>query len=179
MFNSLKYKYGHIVLSRKKKKIKRERGVFNFDTAKTCGIVFNASSQETYEKAKKFIDFLKTKNINVIAIGFVDSKEVKDFYRETVQFKFFSRKNINWYGKPKNENVNSFIKQKFDLLIDLSLTNDFPLEYIAAMSLSKFKVGRFTSEKGEYDFMIDVGKNPTHDFLIAQIRHYIENLNKK
>ena len=179
MFNSLKYKYGHVVLSRKKKKIKRERGIYNFDTAKTCGIVFNASSQETYDKAKQFIDFLKTKDINVIAIGFVDSKEVKEFYRETIHFKFFSRKNINWYGKPKNENVDDFINNKFDLLIDLSLANDFPLEYIAAMSLGKFKVGRFTSKEGDYDFMIDVSKNQTHDFLIEQIRHYIENLNKR
>ena len=179
MFKSLKYKYGHIVLSNKKKKIKRERGIYNFDTAKTCGIVFNASTQETYDKAKHFIDFLKTKNINVVAIGFVDSKEVKDFYRETIHFKFFSRKNINWYGKPKNENVDDFISKKFDLLIDLSLENDYPLEYIAAMSLAKFKVGRFTSEKGDYDFMIDVNKNKTHDFLIEQIHHYLENLNKK
>jgi len=179
MFKSLKYKYGHIVLSRKKKKIKRERGIYNFDTAKTCGIIFNASSQETYDKAKQFIDFLKTKEINVVAIGFVDSKEVKDFYRETIHFKFFSRKNINWYGKPKNENVDDFINKKFDLLIDLSLANDFPLEYIAAMSMAKFKVGRFTSEQGDYDFMIDINKNKTHDFLIEQIRHYLENLNKK
>jgi hypothetical protein len=179
MFKSLKYKYGQIVLSRKKKKIKRERGIYNFDTAKTCGIIFNASSQETYDKAKQFIDFLKTKNINVVAIGFVDSKEVKDFYRETIHFKFFSRKNINWYGKPKNENVDDFINKKFDLLIDLSLENDFPLEYIAAMSMAKFKVGRFTSDQGDYDFMIDINKNKTHDFLIEQIRHYLENLNKK
>lgn len=178
MLDSLKYKYAHAVLSSKKKKIKRERGVFNFDSAKNCGIVFNATTQESYERAKMFIDFLITKNINVIAIGFVNSKEVQEFYRETVHFKYFSRKNINWYGKPKNTNVDDFINNKFDILFDLSLANDFPLEYIAALSLAKFKVGRYTTDKADYDFMIDISKNPKHDYLIEQIKNYISMLNK-
>jgi hypothetical protein len=177
MFNSIKYKYGHLVLSKKKRKIKRERSIFNLSTAKTCGLVFNATNQSTFEKAKAFVDFLKSKNIKVTAIGFVESKEVKDFYRETIQYKYFSKKNTNWYGKPKNTNVNDFVKVNFDILIDLSLTNDFPLEYISALSLAKFKVGRFTSENADYDFMIDISKNNTHDYLIEQISHYLSILN--
>ena len=178
-FNSLKYKYGHFVLSNKKKKIKRKRGIYNFNTANTCGVVFNATTQEAFEKARAFVDFLKSKSIKVSAIGFVNSKEVKDFYRETIHYKYFSRKNTNWYGKPKNTNVDEFINKNFDLLIDLSLSNDYPLEYIAAMSIAKFKVGRFTSEQGDYDFMINISKNKTHDFLIEQIAHYLTILNKK
>jgi len=178
MFDSFKYKYGHAVLSNKKKKINRERGIFNFDTAKQCGIVFNATTQESYERAKSFIDFLITKNIIVIAIGFVDSKEVQEFYRETIHFKYFSRKNINWYGKPRNTNVDEFIANKFDILFDLSLSNDFPLEYISALSLAKFKVGRYTSDNADYDLMIDISKNPKPDYLIEQIKNYISILNK-
>lgn len=175
----IKLKIGLKILHSKMNKLQRKRGIFNFDNAKSAGIVFNASSQDSYDVANKFLKFLEEKKITVKSIGFVNSKEVRDFYRETVNTSFFSRKNINWYGKPKNENVEKFINNDFDILLDLSLTDEYPILYISALSKAKFKVGRLTGKVEYLDFMIDISKNPDYYFLIEQIKHYLSILNKQ
>jgi len=177
--SDIKLKLGLKILRSKSKKLKRKRGVFNFDNAKTVGIVFNATKQESFDIAYEFVKYLEQKSIKVETLGFVDSKEVRDFYRETVNTKYFSKKNLNWYGKPKNENVEKFINKNFDILIDLSLIDEYPILYISALSKAKFKVGRFSGKSEYLDFMIDISKKPQYNFLIEQIKHYLLSLNKK
>ena len=177
--SDIKLKIGLKILRSKSKKLKRERGVFNFDNAKTVGIVFNATKQDSFDIAYEFVQFLEHKTIKVETLGFVDSKEVRDFYRETVNTKYFSKKNLNWFGKPKNENVEKFINKSFDILIDLSLIDEYPILYISALSKAKFKVGRLSGKVEYLDFMIDISKKPEYKYLIEQIKHYLLSLNKK
>lgn len=176
--SNIKLSIGINILRSKLKKLKRERGVFNFDNAKTVGLVFNATKQESFDIANEFVKFLELKTITVKTLGFVDSKEVLEFYRETVNTKYFSKKNLNWFGKPKNENVDKFINQNFDILIDLSLIDEYPIVYISALSKAKFKVGRLTGKEEYLDFMIDISKKPEYKYLIEQIKHYLLSLNK-
>jgi len=177
LISDIKLKIGNKILHSKVKKLKRQRGVFNLNNTKTAGIIFNATKQESFDIANDFVKFLEHKNITVKSLGFVDSKEVRDFYRETVNSKYFSKKNLNWYGKPKNENVEKFITQEFDLLLDLSLIDEYPIIYISALSKAKFKVGRLSGKEEYLDFMIDISKNPKYDYLIKQIKHYLSILN--
>lgn len=178
-FTDIKLNIGTKILRTKVKKLKRQRGVFNFDNAKTVGIVFNATKQDSFDIANNFVQFLEHKSITVKTLGFVDSKEVRDFYRETVNTKYFSKKNLNFYGKPKNLNVDKFIDESFDILIDLSLTDEYPIIYISALSKAKFKVGRLNGKVEHLDFMIDISKAPNYTYLIEQIKRYLSSLNKQ
>ncbi len=177
-----KIKIGLGILKTKIKKLSRNRGVFNLNNAKNIGIIYNATNQTTYNTALKFIKYLQEKNIKVNSLGFVNSKEVLNFYETSSDVDFFSKNNLNWYGKPNNPNTNEFIEKEFDVLIDLSLVDDFPLQYIVALSKAKFKVGRYTTDEGYYDFMINVEEKKEIDFLIDQIKHYLTmikwNVNK-
>jgi len=178
--SNIKLKFAWWVLEKAHKKAKRDASFQNFSTAKNIGIIFNASQQETYEIAKKYIQTLsKKEGVKLKALGFVDSKEVLDFYQKTNNFEYFSRKNLNWYGKPNNPNTQSFIETKFDMLIDLSLIDDFPIQYIVGLSKASFKVGCVKSNKEFYDFMIDLGEKTNLKFFIEQLEHYLGMIKKK
>lgn len=179
IFAKIKEKIGRSILNSKLKKTHRKRAVFNFDTASTVGIIFNATSEESYTITKEFVKFLESKKLKVERLGFVDNKELRDFYKQTPTAKYFSKKNINWYGKPKSPDVDEFINKEFDILIDLSLIDEYPIIYISSLSKAKFKVGRFSGKAEFLDFMIDISENPTHKFLIEQIKRYLSQLNVK
>ena len=178
--SNIKLKFAYWLLDKAYKKQKRDASFQNYLTAKNIGVIFNASQQETYETAKKYIQNLsKKEGVKVSALGFVDSKEVLDFYQKSIYFNYFSRKNLNWYGKPNNPNTQTFLKTKFDMLIDLSLVEDYPIQYIVAQSKSRFKVGCVKTNKEFYDFMIDLGDKSNLKFFIEQLDLYLGMINKK
>jgi hypothetical protein len=49
-----------------------------------------------------------------------------------------------------------FIKEPYDLLLNLSLNDYFPILYIVTLSSAAFKAGRFTPSDESLDFMIDI-----------------------
>ncbi|MBK8807962.1 MAG: hypothetical protein IPO21_15465 [Bacteroidales bacterium] len=123
---SIKEKIGRYILSQKAKKLVRKREICNLDLAQTVGIIFSANNQDSYDRASKFANFMiNTKEIQVLALGYVDNKQMLSFFADKRGFKFFSKKNLNWYGKPNNAAVDFFIEKNFDILIDLSLQSSF------------------------------------------------------
>ena len=177
--SNIKIKFAYWLLDKAHKKQKRDASFQNYLTAKNIGVIFNASQQETYETAKKYIQILSNKEgIKVNALGFVNSKEVLDFYKKTNNFDYFSRKNLNWYGKPNNPNTQTFLQTKFDMLIDLSLVEDYPIQYIVALSKASFKVGCVKTNQDFYDFMIDLGDKSNLKFFIEQLERYLGMIKK-
>ncbi|OFY74060.1 MAG: hypothetical protein A2265_02720 [Bacteroidetes bacterium RIFOXYA12_FULL_33_9] len=170
---------GNFFLKYKLKQLTRKRGCYNLDSAKTIGVVFNATNQQNYEIARSFIKYLMAGDIKVEGLGFVNSTEVLDFYSYQTGVSFFSKKNLNWYKKPKHQTVEDFIAKEFDILLDITVEDDFPTKYIVSLSKAKFKVGRLTEKADYMDFMIDISKNNKSIYLIEQINHYLSLINKK
>ncbi|MFP4060519.1 MAG: DUF6913 domain-containing protein [Bacteroidota bacterium] len=157
----------------------RSRSVSNLYDAKTIGILFDATSKDDFGKVKKLLNSLTEKGLKIFIIGFVNSKEVPDVYLIRKGFNFFCRKDLNWYGKPVVPFVDEFIKKEFDILINLDLNNTYPLHYIECLSKAHFKAGRMFPGNEDHDIMIDINLEPTLDFLISQIIHYLAEINKK
>jgi len=170
---NIKEKIGYFLLNRKIKRQSRKRSASNFEVARSIGIIFNASNQASYEKASEFAQSIINRNIQVLSIGFVDNKEQLKFFSDKKGTKFFSRKNLNWWGKPKNPSVDYFIDKPFDILIDLSLKEFFPIQYIVGLSKAKMKVGRMFDQRSYYDLMIDIKKEKTLENLIKQVGVYL------
>jgi hypothetical protein len=79
---------------------------------------------------------------------------------------------------PGQAKVRDFIAKDFDLLIDLSLKDSLPLKYIAGMSMSLCRIGRFSEKNTEcYDFMIDIPPVATLKEFIRQVTHYLNLIN--
>ena len=176
-FDQIKEKIGRSVLKKTMKNHERNKVFHNFNTAHSVGLLFDATDHQNYETARSFAKFLTEKKLRIYGLGFADSKEVMSFYQYYTGFHFFTIKDSNWQGIPSNHNINDFINEKIDILIDLHQGENFQLEYINAMSQAAFKIGAFSPDSKNYDFMIDISSNPTADFLCEQIKHYLSIIN--
>jgi len=175
LLQNIQKKLGQWILNSKLKQHERQAAFRNYQNVATVGIIFNATQQGTYDLARQYIKKISEKGIKYKALGFVDSKQVLDFYQKSSHFDYFSRKNINWYGKPNNPSAQEFTDTEFDMLIDLSIENDYPIQYIVALSQACFKVGsKKVGQQNHYDLMIDLGEQKELAVLIEQIDFYLE-----
>ncbi|MDY6800976.1 MAG: hypothetical protein SVU94_07105 [Bacteroidota bacterium] len=169
---------GRLSLKKNLRKNNRQVKVHNFNSAQTVGIIFNSPDEESFSIVKNFLSFLAKNNLKVFALGFVPEKKIPENLLLRKGINFFCKKDLNWFYKPKNEVIHQFMQEHFDILIDLSLKEYFPLYYIGHLSNSSFKIGR-QSEKYQYqDLMIDIGKNHSIEYLIEQIKHYLTLINQ-
>ena len=96
-----------------------------------------------------------------------------------LEYDFFSQKELNWMGKPSGVVVQNFIREEYDLLIDLNVHDHFPLRYMAALSKAKFKVGKYSERDTDmYDMMIDADNTKTVKYFLRQVDIYITMMNK-
>jgi len=177
--NNIKEGIGRKILKIKTKSLERNKQAFSFDKARTAGILLNAKDVKTFELTQTFIKFIRSKDIETLSFGYVDDEKVISAYDYQIGMDHFTKKQLNWYNKPIGLSIEQFISKEFDILIDLTLDEFFPVQYIVGISRAKFKVGRFISDNSYYDMMIDIEKKNTLEYLIEQITHYLLLINPK
>lgn len=159
------------------KKVKQPN-MFNFNNIKTIAVLFDASEKVDYELLKKYVSYLREYKKKVKVVGFYPRKEVPDFAYSKLEYDFFSLKDLNLIGKPSPIFIDQFLKEEYDLLIDLNIKDHYPLKYISTLSNANFKVGKFSKKNTEmYDMMIDIEKAKTLKYFLKQIDTYITMLN--
>jgi len=173
----IKEKIGYSSLNKIIEESDRNKSIRGLNSTKSVGIVFSAADQETYDKAKKLAAWFTEKKIKVSALGYVEEKEVLSYYSYYVGFDFYCKKNLNWLRKPTGHIIENFIENPIDILIDLSLVDEFPILYVVAHSQASFKVGRLSERTNYYDLMIDIEQDNTIDFLIDQVKNYLTMIN--
>jgi hypothetical protein len=177
--NKLKSIIAHYLLKKDTESVHRKREVSNFDTAKSFGLLFNADDPEVYDLVKKYFKYLKDSRKKVHAIGFFDLKNLPQMEYSKLDYDFFTRKELNWWGKPTNTSVKNFVEEEYDILINFSLTDSFPLKYIAAMSKAKLKLGKLEEENDSvYDIVIQQPEDKNFKFFMRQVDHYLGIINK-
>ncbi len=175
----IRNKIGYFIIKRKVRNLSRNKEFINIADAGKVGVLFKQTDEENFEAVQDCVRMLAEGGKQVFVIGYVDSKEIPDFYLLRKGFNFFCRNDINWYGIPQPAFVNDFIEREFDLLIDLSLDNVFPIDYIFAISKARFKTGEYAVRAEHADLSIDTGLNRNVGYLTQQIYHYLSILNKK
>jgi hypothetical protein len=153
-----KVSFGNRMLEKKLRNQHSETIVCNIKNAQHIGILYNATEFVSFEIIKDFAKLLDQSKAIVSILGYVNSKKLIDHYLYRKGFDFFSRNDLNWYYKPVSPTTENFIKQPFDILINLSLETYYPIQYIVALSSATFKVGKFTAGEKHLDLMIDMDK---------------------
>lgn len=176
-FKKLRESFGRQILRKKAKSIKRKIIVHNFNTAKTVGVIFNANSDNSFEYIKDFLNFLSSKDIKVIALGYSDFKITPEELLMIKNINIINKTNLNWYCAPKNEVANQFINKDLDILFDLSITNSFPLKYLCCLSKASFKVSKESDFHNSSDLMLNIKKDESLQYFIEQIKHYLSKIN--
>jgi hypothetical protein len=174
MFEKIRRKIGKYYFKRERLKSDPSHGMVNLPSARKVGILYTLDDIPDYDKVSEFVTQLQQQHKEVKALGFVKSKNMIQRFIPKLSYDFFSGKDVTWFYKPVHKTVKDFIDKEFDLLIDLSLSDSFPLKYIAGLSRSVCRVGKFSEDNiSYYDLMIDLKPAVTFDEYLLQIRHYL------
>lgn len=158
-------------LTTKLEAVSRERKVVNLDSARTAGILWEFGQIEAFELLERE---LLTYNIKPVGLCFFKTK--KAVIPEGING--FTRKQVSWNEVPDLQVTEDFIHRKFDLLIDLTRQNYFPLVYVTALSEAGFKIGSSGFAPNYFDLNIEFATEPDANQLAEQILYYLKRINK-
>lgn len=178
MIGKIRLKIGYNLLKRDVSSIHLERRMANFSEAKKIGIMYSLPDAETYTVISEFVTQLQQNHKEVKALGYLKNKQLAERFLPKLAFDFFSTKDVGLFYIPRNVKVNDFIETNFDLLIDLSQTDELPLKYISGLSHAYCRVGRFSEKyKSCYDLMFQISPETTLEEYMQQIIHYLTLIN--
>lgn len=171
---------GEYIFRKRFKKLRRKKQLMNLSTARSIGIVFKVTDETNYRKLKDFTRQIRNPQRKVLILGFVDRKGIPAWCVEANSGFFFDRQSLNWWKGPKNDYLVKFIDKEFDLLLDLTLTDDFITRYLVGLSRAKFKAGlRDVNRESYLDLMIELKNNAPLEELTTQLIHYLTLLKSK
>jgi len=153
-------------------KISRE--MINLNAAKSIGILYDASTASNIMAVTQFADKLKALDKEVYILAYVNNH-----VKENLNPVFFNKTDVNWANIPHGDKITTFQKRNLDILITALTKECLPIEYLAATSKAKFRVGSFSKNKiNFYELMINTKENQQLEYLIQQIFHFLNVINK-
>lgn len=97
---------------------------------------------------------------------------------ETLHYKYFTQKEINWYGKPMSESVNGFIGEPFNLLFSLDFEPDATDEFILHNCKAHIKAGSPKYEREVLDLVVSSPENCDISSFIPDLRKVLNTFFK-
>ncbi len=179
LFKNIRLKIGKSALAKKIDRTKRSVRYTDISLVKTIGIVWDAAKTTDFSGLAGFHHRMHERGIEVTIIGYYQGKELPDQYTAIRYLTFIRRNEINFYYHPVTSEANAFIKQNFDILIDLNFKDHLPLRCISALSGANLKVGLLGTgtENNIFDILMDI-KNPQDiENYLNQVMHYLEMIN--
>lgn len=174
--NDIKCMLGERKLKRKEES-KRKPAVANFGRAKSVGILYREKGEGFFILVKQYVKYLKAEQgiRDVLALCYIDDhKAVPHYHLHRLRFDYFTDKELNFFMEPVCEQVNKFIANDFDILIDLEKDPSLPMRFVLQASQARFKVGYYAEEyEYLYDMMLKTGEQATFDQYIQQVNHYL------
>ncbi|MCB9257610.1 MAG: hypothetical protein H6579_10800 [Chitinophagales bacterium] len=149
------------------------RTMLNIKQAKAVGIIFDASKPDDIITINQYSDTLRAQGIKVHLLAYQNNKE-----KELRDSRFFNNLQINLFSIPQGGNIEAFQNLELDILICAFLGESLALEYIAATSNARFRVGAFHATKTNYfELMINTKQNQSLKYLLQQIDHFLKAIN--
>lgn len=165
----------------------RDKRFINYAQAKTVLLLFESDFSEKNPAIRKIIYSLQQDGKKVCAWGYIDKKEITTAILP--DFRILHTKQTDFTEKPVISYINELEEQEFDLLIDLSVTKQLPLQYVALYSRARCKTGAQKGAVPIYDFILDIentGRDPEADvttepvvdelYIFNQIIFYLKSI---
>lgn len=88
------------------------------------------------------------------------------------------RRDLNFFGKPRQEKVNLLLGTDADLFISLIRGTDFPIEFMAKCSRARFKIGRQQLPGDTFDMVVSepADKVFSQEEVFAGVRNYLKHI---
>ncbi len=161
-------------LNRNRKK-GQSRHKVSFASAKKVLLLFEAMDLNTQQAVQKYAKRLKEQGKKVNLLGFFDDKES----RENLAFTYYNKKNIDWAGRVKGSEIEPFIKESYDLLVNVNLISQEHTEHLISQIDATLKAGPVSENTYIYDFMIDLPANANIPTFLKQLEFYLKKINVK
>ena len=118
------------------------------DNPKTIEIldVMTSMHEMTFEQRHLLKDYAGQKNYlkNMCTGDYIfnlDADELPLYVTPKLEYDYFVRKDLNWKLEAATPEVSNFIQEEFDILIDMTITDDEVLRFVIRESKARFKVG--------------------------------------
>ncbi|MEQ8323218.1 MAG: hypothetical protein RIC15_02560 [Vicingaceae bacterium] len=175
---NLKRKLGEFYLRRKLKNHQRNRELKNLGQCNSILLLSCESNDMEARQMNEFLAVLKSDGKEVFSLFLPDFKR-KEEKTYSANIEVINKDHLNYIGIPSSSYIDELVNREFDLLIDLSISDHFPLKYIHAMSQVKFRVGPAFNYKRDYaDLTIELTDIQGVEYLISQIKFYLTNINQ-
>jgi hypothetical protein len=178
MFQKIKSYIIHFLINREMKLQKRTKRVVNLVKAGSIGIVFAMENEDDYQFINRFIHQPVINNRDFKVVCYVPEKAIPNYYIPKLKMDLITKKEINFFEKPKRALVEEFIEKKFDLLIVFSANDHLPVDYIAGCSHAHFKAGYYKDEMVKaFDLMIKKSEEMGIYSFYQTIINYLNDIN--
>ncbi|MCS6934761.1 MAG: hypothetical protein NZM35_06405 [Chitinophagales bacterium] len=152
---------------------KELRSIINLPDAQTIGILYDSSDADNDILITRFAEQLKRDGKQVEILGFINDNKTD----HKADIKVMNTAHISWCLVPVHETALDFARKRFDLLLCCFTREILPLEYIAAISRARWRVGVYDERKTAlYDFMINIGGRRDLSYLLSIITSYLNKI---
>lgn len=181
VLDKVKLTIGLANLKREVKTIKRQRTDPDIHHAACIGILYDATDRDEFALVKEFFKDLRSSQKKAVSLGYINYKETLSFHPlARPEADYFFKNQLNWLQKPSSSVVDHFIQEPFDILIHLSLKDNYALDYIAATSRAGLKIGRTSSCISYcYDMAFDIKKDTDLKSFAYTVIHYLSQINNE
>lgn len=179
LFRNTRLKIGKMVLAKKVTRLKRKVNYSDISHVKSIGIVWDSSRSQDFASLSKFYQKMHDRGIEVRIIAYYPGKELPDQYTAIRYLNFIRKDEISVFYLPTSQEPEFFIKNRFDVLIDINFDAALPLSYITSLSASEFKVGLSGTYDGAstFDLMMELKKPVQVENYLSEIIRYLELIN--
>ncbi|MCU0348591.1 MAG: hypothetical protein MUC59_16760 [Saprospiraceae bacterium] len=172
LVEQIRARFHHSFLEKEMPKHQLKRASMYLDNASSIGILFDGTEPAERETVLDYAEQLKKQGKKVKLLAFFNNK----LKGESFAFPAFNRLQTDWALRPNSREALEFVEQPFDLLLNITKNTVLPLDYLAAHSKARFRVGPFTEKTFCYDLMIDLsGKSDLKAFL-QQVVFYLKKM---
>ena len=168
------------MLNRDWRRSKRKVKASNLSRSNKVGILFTPKDEATFKKVRNLQRKLKEEGIREVhLLGYVDLKEIPAYLPPKGDIEYFTKKELNWFFRPTASTARSFINKEFEILLDLTMEDNLPLQFVLAFSKARMKAGQRSALRSRFlDLSLETKKDDSLDHLIGQLRHYLNMINK-
>lgn len=149
----------------------------SFKDAVKIGIIYYIKQEEEMNPIGSFIRFLQDQKKAVYIIGATTGFPIPKSKITNLNFIQLKEDELKWNGVPSSYRIKSFLENEFDILIDFTQEEYFPLKYLLMAAHAKIKVGKYDLKTSDqYHFMLDTWQKPDIYNFTEQVSNYLTTL---
>ncbi|MBE0673121.1 MAG: hypothetical protein IH591_00520 [Bacteroidales bacterium] len=182
LFKSLRINQGARKLRKRALKISRRRGFMNLSEVKQIGIVWDITSSDDLSPISDFILQMGERGIKVDVLGFFGEKVLPDRLTAIRYLKVLKREDFSFWYIPENKDVETFIGNGYDVLIEVCYRDFFPLRYVSTLSDARLKIGPgFNGDelRKHADMLIETGNNRSVRDYLREVLVYLDMIHTR